>query len=86
MRKRGVQRRRWLPRGRSATALLLSLLTCALMLSGCAAKQTPPSVLCPEPPPVPAQLKESSLPEVRSWSDDVRSFLIEAKAWLGELQ
>lgn len=86
MRKREARRRRWRPLGRSATRRLLSLLTCALILSGCAAKQPPPSVLCPEPAPVPAQLKESSLPDAQIYSRKVSIWAQKVQDFLKELR
>lgn len=62
--------------------LLLVLTVWPVMLSGCASKQPTLAVDCPQPVPVPATLKESSLPdaqtlssEARSWFDEVSSFL-----------
>ena len=86
MRKRDPRRRRWPPRGKSVTRRWLSLLTCGLMLSGCAAKQPPPSVLCPEPAPVPAQLKESSLPAAQTYSRKVSIWAQKVQDFLKELR
>ena len=74
------------PRGKPETRRLLMLTACGMLLTGCAVKPPPPAVSCPEPVPVPAQLKESSLPEVRSWSDDAQRFLSEARDWLKGLR
>ena len=68
--------------GRSVMPLLLALVFLLVMLGGCASKQPTLAVDCPQPVPVPASLKESSLPdaqtlssEARSWFDEVSSFL-----------
>ena len=68
--------------GKLGTRRLLVPMILALILSGCASKQPTLAVDCPQPPAVPATLKESSLPdaqdcsnEVRAWLDDVQSFL-----------
>lgn len=68
--------------GKLGTRRLLASMILALILSGCASNPTPPAVDCPQPVPVPASLKESSLPdaqtlssEARSWFDEVSSFL-----------
>lgn len=70
----------WL--GRSVMPLLLALVFLLVMLGGCASKQPTLAVDCPQPVPVPATLKESSLPdaqtlssEAKSWFDEVSSFL-----------
>lgn len=68
--------------GKLGTRRLLASTILALILSGCASKQPTLAVDCPQPVPVPASLKESSLPdaqtlssEARSWFDEVSSFL-----------
>lgn len=73
-----------LMRGRPRTRRLLAPMILALILTGCASKQPKPDVDCPQPVPVPATLKESSLPvaqvlskEAQSWCDEVSSFLSE---------
>lgn len=73
------------PRGRHVTARCLILAPLALMLTACAAPQTPPAVACPEPTPLPAQLSEPLSPKAQSWSADVRAFLGQAETWLREL-
>ena len=74
--------RAWWMRGRPGTVRLLAPMILALILSGCASKQPTLAVDCPQPVPVPATLKESSLPaaqalssEAQSWFDEVSSFL-----------
>ena len=71
-----------LMRGKPGTRRLLAPMILALILSGCASKQPTLAVDCPQPVPVPATLKESSLPdaqtlssEAQSWFDEVSSFL-----------
>lgn len=74
--------RAWLKRRRCAMPHWLALVTCLATLTGCASKQPTLAVDCPQPPTLPATLKESSLPaaqayskEARSWFDEVSSFL-----------
>ena len=69
-------------RGKSVTKLWLMSIVCLMTLTGCASKQPTLAVDCPQPVPVPATLKESSLPdaqtlssEAQSWFDEVSSFL-----------
>lgn len=59
--------------------LVLLLLIFALMLSGCAA---PTKVVCEEPKPLSEELTRPLLPDARSYSSDVRTFLQEVEAWL----
>lgn len=59
--------------------LALLLLIFALMLSGCAA---PTKVVCEEPNPLPEELTRPLLPDARSYSSDVQTFLREVEAWL----
>lgn len=75
-------RKAWWMHGRPGTRRLLASTILALILSGCASKQPTLAVDCPQPVPVPATLKESSLPdaqtlssEAQSWFDEVSSFL-----------
>ena len=74
------------PHGRRVIVRSLTLTTCLTSLAGCATKPPAPSVSCPEPVPIPAALAASSLPEVRSLSLEVRSFLADAETWLKGLQ
>lgn len=65
------------------TLLGLLLLIFALMLSGCAA---PTKVVCEEPKPLPEELTRPLLPDARSYSSDVQTFLREVEAWLKTTQ
>lgn len=74
--------RAWWMHWMQGTRLLLASMILAPILSGCASKQPTLAVDCPQSPQVPATLKESSLPdaqtlsnEARSWFDEVSSFL-----------
>ena len=72
--------------GKLGTRRLLASMILALILSGCASNPTPPAVDCPQPVPVPASLKESSLPDAQAYSNEVASFLSEVQGFLSALQ
>lgn len=76
----------WSRRGRSAIPLLLASTILALILSGCASKQPTLAVDCPQPVPVPATLKESSLPDAQAYSKEARSWFEEVSSFLSELR
>ena len=65
---------------------LLVSMTLLATLSGCASWPTPPAVDCPEPVRIPASLAESSLPDARALSSEVRSWLSEASSFLRGLR
>lgn len=67
------------PRRMRWTLLVMMLMICALMLSGCAGPQ---KIACEEPRPLPAELTAPLTPDARAYSADVRSFLREAESWL----
>ncbi len=72
--------------GKLGTRRLLALMTLALILSGCASKQPMLSVDCPQPMPVPATLKESSLPDAQAYSTEARSWFDEVSSFLSGLR
>lgn len=76
----------WLTHGRRAMRHLLALVTCLAILTGCASKQPTLAVDCPQSPLVPATLKESSLPEVQSLSNEAQSYFKDVSDFLRELQ
>lgn len=59
--------------------LVATLSICGLMLSGCAG---PTRIVCDEPKTLPEELAAPLLPDARSYSSDVRTFLQEVEAWL----
>ena len=59
--------------------LVATLSIFGLMLSGCAA---PTKIVCEEPRPLPDEMSRPLLPDARSYSSDVRTFLQEVEAWL----
>ena len=72
--------------GKLGTRRLLASMILALILSGCASNPTPPAVDCPQPVPVPASLKESSLPDARNLSSEARSWFDEVSSFLSGLR
>ena len=75
-----------LMRGKPGTRRLLAPMILALILSGCASKQPMLAVDCPQPVPVPATLKESSLPDARTLSSEAQSWFDEVSSFLSELR
>ena len=59
--------------------LVATLSIFGLMLSGCAA---PTKIVCEEPRPLPDEMSRPLLPDARSYSSDVRTFLQEVESWL----
>ena len=86
MRKREPLRRAWLTHGRRAMRHLLALVTCLATLTGCASRPTQPAVDCPEPPQIPASLKESALPDAQALSSEAQNWLNEASSFLSGLR
>lgn len=80
-----MRRALWM-RGMHVMRLLLASTLLLAMLSGCAVKPTPPAVDCPQPPAVPATLKESSLPDARSLSSEAQSWFGEVSSFLSGLR
>lgn len=78
--------RPWLKRGRCEMPHLLASTILALILSGCASKQPMQSVDCPQRPAVPATLKESSLPDAQTLSNEAQSWFDEVSSFLSELR
>lgn len=78
--------RAWLKRGRCAMPHWLALVTCLATLTGCASRPTQPAVDCPEPPQIPASLKESSLPAAQTYSKEARSWFEEVSNYLSVLR
>ena len=78
--------RAWLKHGKSAMRHLLVSMTLLATLSGCASRPTPPAVDCPEPPQIPASLKESALADAQALSSEAQSWLNEASSFLSELR
>ena len=72
--------------GKLGTRRLLVPMILALILSGCASKQPPPAVDCPQSPQVPATLKESSLPDARTYSAEAQAWFDEVSTFLSELR
>ena len=72
--------------GKLGTRRLLVPMILALILSGCASKQPTLAVDCPQPPAVPATLKESSLPSVQTYSKEARSWFDEVSSFLSGLR
>ena len=75
-----------LKRGSRATRRLLASMTLLLTLTGCASRPTQPAVDCPEPPQIPASLKESSLPDARTLSSEAQSWFDEVSSFLSGLR
>lgn len=75
-----------LMRGKPGTRRLLAPMILALILSGCASKQPTLAVDCPQPVPVPATLKESSLPDAQAYSKEARSWFEEVSNYLSGLR
>lgn len=73
-------------RGMHVMRLLLASTLLLAMLSGCAVKPTPPAVDCPEPPQIPASLKESALSDAQALSSEAQSWLNEASSFLSGLR
>lgn len=73
-------------RGKPGTRRLLASTILALILSGCASKQPTLAVDCPQPVPVPATLKESSLPDAQAYSKEARSWFGEVSSFLSGLR
>lgn len=78
--------RAWLKRGRCAMPHWLALVTCLATLTGCAVRPSPPAVDCPQPPAVPATLKESSLPDAQALSSEAQNWFGEVSTFLSELR
>lgn len=78
--------RAWWMRWRPGTRRLLESTILALILSGCASKQPTLAVDCPQPVPVPATLKESSLPDAQTYSKEARSWFEEVSNYLSALR
>jgi len=78
--------RAWWMRGKLGTRRLLASMILALILSGCASKQPTLAVDCPQPVPVPASLKESSLPDAQAYSKEARSWFDEVSSFLSGLR
>ena len=78
--------RAWLKRGRCAMPHWLALVTCLATLTGCASRPTQPAVDCPEPPQIPASLKESALADAQALSSEAQSWLNEASSSLSGLR
>lgn len=74
------------PHGKSVMPLSLVLIACLVTLSGCASKQPTLAVDCPRSVQIPATLKESSLPEVQSLSNEAQSYFKDVSDFLRELQ
>lgn len=72
-------------RGKPVTRRLLMLMVSGMLLSGCASKPIEPAVSCPEPTPLPVQLKEQSSPKVQASSKDWLETLELARDWLQSL-
>lgn len=64
----------------------LALVTCLATLTGCASRPTQPAVDCPEPPQIPASLKESALADAQALSSEAQSWLNEASSFLSGLR
>lgn len=75
-----------LMRGKPGTRRLLAPMVLALILSGCASKPLMQSVDCPQPVPVPATLKESSLPDAQTLSSEAQSWFDEVSNYLSGLR
>lgn len=73
--------RRWLKRWTLLPAYAVSLLTLALMLTGCASRS---SVACEEPKPLPTALTEPISQDARSFSGKVQSYFTKVESWLSE--
>ena len=72
--------------GKLGTRRLLVPMILALILSGCASKQPTLAVDCPQPPAVPATLKESSLPDAQTLSSEAQNWFGEVSTFLSELR
>ena len=72
--------------GKLGTRRLLVPMILALILSGCASKQPTLAVDCPQPPAVPATLKESSLPDAQTLSSEAQSWYEEVSTFLSGLR
>ena len=75
-----------LMRGKPGTRRLLAPMILALILSGCASRPLMQSVDCPQPPAVPATLKESSLPSVQTFSSEAQTWFEEVSSFLSGLR
>ena len=71
------------PRRMRLPLLVATLSIFGLMLSGCAG---PTRIACDEPKTLPEELAAPLLPDARSYSSDVRTFLREVEAWLKTTQ
>ena len=78
--------RAWLKRGRCAMPHWLALVTCLATLTGCASRPTQPAVDCPQPPTLPATLKESALPDAQTYSAEAQTWFDEVSSFLSELR
>ena len=74
-----------LPHWMREIALVLILMFCGHLLIGCAVSETRPAADCPQAIPLPAGVRESNLPELSSWQDDVQTYFGEVEIWLQEL-
>lgn len=84
VRSRDARRTRRLSKRKMRWMLLVVILSIfALMLSGCAA---PTKIVCEESKPLPDEMSRPLLPDARSYSSDVRTFLQEVEAWLKSSQ
>ena len=78
-------KRLWL-HGKKEIALCLASTLLLVTLTGCASKQPMLSVDCPQPVQVPATLKESSLPDARTYSAEAQAWFDEVSTFLSGLR
>ena len=74
------------PRGKSVMPLSLASMLLLVTLTGCASRQPKPDVDCPQPVPIPASLKESSLPDAQTYSTEARTWFDEVSSYLNGLR
>ena len=72
--------------GKLGTRRLLALVTCLATLTGCASRPTQPAVDCPQPPTLPATLKESALPDAQTYSTEAQTWFEEVSNYLSGLR
>lgn len=79
----GLRQGCWACLGRNAQLASSDEADC--FLNGCATKQLPSAVSCPEPTQLPASLSEPASPNARAYSLEVQNFLSEVlesiKSW-----
>lgn len=75
-----------LMRGKPGTRRLLAPMILLATLSGCASNPPTLAVDCPQAPQVPAMLKESSLPDARTYSAEAQAWFDEVSTFLSGLR